>query len=633
MALPILETFAEHGYHLFHTPEAVYADFHAAGIFRRSGIDVASQASRLVQREALFDVALSHGLSSEIAIYVLAHDAKDTFLLQEPVAVQTWVKSHVEKTRANIMEELDSASKLTASVRRLRGLKHVLQALLNRLEEGKQAALPKQIFLDESPWTENDGSALLTALLDDLLACERLAGFTLWLLHRFHDSSLRLTKPSPVLDAILASACLSDLAPLPPAIDALVGHLEAADALTAGALLLFLALDQSTKHKQYATLGDMRALAVDAAAALQLPHLHAMHVLALWCIDHDRFLPAACDLLLQSPPECMDAPVLAALLAALRLHPDLAWRVYSSFPVALDDASLLLAVLDVVLALDQWALGWMLARQHPAHVAAAAPKLIAYHRAHGNVRDVLLKMTWTDGEMAAWQAKLPADDLVMLHLVRSDYKQATAAADKAPPASADVQLMLQTVVPAATDVAIPLDGGVVASSSPPPAKEQAEKADAVPATGAMAWPKPTKDQYAHFFHKPPNLTLPKTTTTTAVGPTSLSLTLKKLPTVATSPRAANPASDIAGTSLDPETTSRLPYQWLTTDLTPGPRSASKVAQLKKHAATFEEPLELNPTAFFDPSNPFSTPLRTNLPKEAQTMPARRNPIREARKKY
>ncbi|CAK4082125.1 unnamed protein product [Aphanomyces euteiches] len=628
MALPILETFAEHGYHLFHTPEAVYADFRAAGIFRRSGIDVASHASRLLQREALFDVALSNGMSSIIAIYVLAKDDKDTFLLQEPVAVQTWVKTRLERAKANVLEHLDSTTKLHGSVRHLRGMKQVIQALLERLEQGKAAALPKQLALDEAttaPWT-TDALAYLLALKNELTSWERIAGFSLWLLDRFSSTELPAPRSPGLLDAILASAGLSELKPFPRTTSDLFVHLEGVDALTTGAILLFLTLGHQTHSTSSNSLVDLRAFAIDCAALLHLPRLHASHVLALWCIDQEKHLISTCDLLLESPPECMDRAVLVAVIDAL-LHvnqADLAFRIYSSFPLPLadqdGDLSLLLSVIKTCLALDLWPLTWMLARQYPTHIATTVPILIAYHRSSGTIHDVLLKMTWSPEEVDAWKAVLSPEDSFLLHLQRADFNNAKAQA-LAPP-SPEIQLLLKTVPSSSTDFSVSLQGPAqnirrttneaikvtIAPVLPPPSQQQP----------VAAWPKPSKEQYANFFHK---------TTATSNGTTHLSLQIKKQAATATT-TSPKRTTETPSTTIAQESTSRaMPYQFLLADApTQGPHSASKAQSTRP---LIEEPLELRPQE----PDVFVTPLRHHLPKQAHTLPTRRNPLRDARKKY
>ncbi|RHY29073.1 hypothetical protein DYB32_005465 [Aphanomyces invadans] len=424
----------------FHHPEAVYADFRSSGILRRSGIDVSSTStSRLHQREALFDVALAHGLSSVIALYVLAlqDDNKPTFLLQEPVAVQTWVRSHVDRAQATAVHAT-SPEDLHATLRQVRGLRHVVQALIERLQRGQQAALPTTSFPvsnDAASWNPSTDGSLeyLVSLQDEITSVERMVEFNLWLMSRFQSSTLSFPSTSKMLHAILSSAGLVDLLPLPVEVTALLAHFQSVDAHTTSAIMLFLTL---YTHDVRATTSNVswagvHAIAMEAATVLHLPRSHATHVLALWTVDHATsslhrgLLKHACTVLSQSPPEFLDGHVVVAILEILLQlnEPQLAHTIATTCQVSLaretEDLTLLLLMLDICLRLDAWEVAWLLARRAPQYIETTMARLVEYHQARGNVRDVLLKMTWTPAEMAMWKSqRISANDQALLHLVR-----------------------------------------------------------------------------------------------------------------------------------------------------------------------------------------------------------------------
>ncbi|ETV65317.1 hypothetical protein, variant [Aphanomyces astaci] len=508
MAQPVLEVFAEHGYQLFHSPEAVYADFRSSGIFRRSGVDATSAStSRLHQREALFDVALSHGLSSVIAVYVLApqDDSNPTssFLLQEPVAVQSWVRSHVDRARG-----AKSPEELQATLRQLRGLRHIVHALVERLQRGHEAT-PSSFHASTESWnmipSGDDGSiAYLSSLQDELTSVERLAEFTLWLHRHLDDSStLNVSTPSTMLRTIVASAGLVDLLPLPADVSHLFAHFHGrVDSLTFGAIMLFLTL-QTHQPRAQLSWDALQSFALDAAApALHLPRAHAAHVLALWAIDHasyDRsssFLHSAVAILCRSPPEYMDPDILIAVLDVLLQmnQPDLAHSILSltSNDEEADDLTHVLLVVDTYLRLDAWPLAWLAARRAPRHIAATMPRLVAFHQSRGNLRHVLLSMTWTPAEMAIWKhLHLPPADLALLHLVRGEFDQASAVmptTDSAAWLRQHHDLLLRTVARDAPEVHVPHAAGKDHHSK----KEYHHSPLSIAAAAPTLWPKPSK---------------------------------------------------------------------------------------------------------------------------------------------
>ncbi|RHY10509.1 hypothetical protein DYB25_008031, partial [Aphanomyces astaci] len=478
--VPVLEVFAEHGYQLFHSPEAVYADFRSSGIFRRSGVDATSAStSRLHQREALFDVALSHGLSSVIAVYVLApqddNNPTSSFLLQEPVAVQSWVRSHVDRARG-----AKSPEELQATLRQLRGLRHIVHALVERLQRGHEAT-PSSFHASTESWnmipSGDDGSmAYLSSLQDELTSVERLAEFTLWLHRHVDDSStLNVSTPSTMLRTIVASAGLVDLLPLPADVSHLFAHFHGrVDSLTFGAIMLFLTL-QTHQPRALLSWDALQSFALDAAApALHLPRAHAAHVLALWAIDHasyDRsssFLHSAVAILCRSPPEYMDPDILIAVLdVLLQLNqPDLAHSMLTSNDEEADDLTHVLLVVDTYLRLDAWPLAWLAARRAPRHIAATMPRLVAFHQSRGNLRHVLLSMT---GEFDQASAVMPTTDSAAWLRQHHD-------------------LLLRTVARDAPEVEVPHAAGKDHHSK----KEYHHSPPSIAAAAPTLWPKPSK---------------------------------------------------------------------------------------------------------------------------------------------
>ncbi|RHZ01177.1 hypothetical protein DYB35_010010 [Aphanomyces astaci] len=648
--LSVLEVFAEHGYQLFHSPEAVYADFRSSGIFRRSGVDATSAStSRLHQREALFDVALSHGLSSVIAVYVLApqDDSNPTssFLLQEPVAVQSWVRSHVDRARG-----AKSPEELQATLRQLRGLRHIVHALVERLQRGHEAT-PSSFHASTESWnmipSGDDGSmAYLSSLQDELTSVERLAEFTLWLHRHLDDSStFNVSTPSTMLRTIVASAGLVDLLPLPADVSHLFAHFHGrVDSLTFGAIMLFLTL-QTHQPRALLSWDALQSFALDAAApALHLPRAHAAHVLALWAIDHasyDRnssFLHSAVAILRRSPPEYMDPDILIAVLdVLLQLNqPDLAHSMLTSNDEEADDLTHLLLVVDTYLRLDAWPLAWLAARRAPRHIAATMPRLVAFHQSRGNLRDVLLSMTWTPAEMAIWKhLHLPPADLALLHLYghRGEFHQASAvmpATDNAAWLRQHHDLLLRTVARDApeVDVHVPHAAGKDHHS-----KKEYHPSPPRPSIAATAattlWPKPSKDQYEVFFNPP---TLPTNAAIISSGneklPSAFSLHVKKPVSTphAGSVSPGQPPRPLAASTEDSSEVV-LPYQWLSTDLTRGPHSSS-ASKVKRANAYDEQGKSLEPAA-----RDSKSPPRTPHHEAQSSLPARRNPVRDVRKKH
>ncbi|RHZ32715.1 hypothetical protein DYB31_013263, partial [Aphanomyces astaci] len=574
--VPVLEVFAEHGYQLFHSPEAVYADFRSSGIFRRSGVDATSAStSRLHQREALFDVALSHGLSSVIAVYVLApqddNNPTSSFLLQEPVAVQSWVRSHVDRARG-----AKSPEELQATLRQLRGLRHIVHALVERLQRGHEAT-PSSFHASTESWnmipSGDDGSmAYLSSLQDELTSVERLAEFTLWLHRHLDDSStLNVSTPSTMLRTIVASAGLVDLLPLPADVSHLFAHFHGrVDSLTFGAIMLFLTL-QTHQPRALLSWDALQSFALDAAApALHLPRAHAAHVLALWAIDHasyDRsssFLHSAVAILCRSPPEYMDPDILIAVLdVLLQLNqPDLAHSIMSltSNDEEADDLTHVLLVVDTYLRLDAWPLAWLAARRAPRHIAATMPRLVAFHQSRGNLRHVLLSMT---GEFDQASAVMPTTDSAAWLRQHHD-------------------LLLRTVARDAPEVEVPHAAGKDHHSK----KEYHHSPPSIAAAAPTLWPKPSKG---------------------SVSP-------------------GQPPRPLAASAVDSSEVV-LPYQWLSTDLTRGPHSSS-ASKVKRANAYDEQGKSLEPAA-----RDSKSPPRTPHHEAQSSLPARRNPVRDVRKKH
>ncbi|RLO09819.1 hypothetical protein DYB28_010302, partial [Aphanomyces astaci] len=440
--------------------------------------------------------------------------------------------------------------------------------------------------------------AYLSSLQDELTSVERLAEFTLWLHRHLDDSStLNVSTPSTMLRTIVASAGLVDLLPLPADVSHLFAHFHGrVDSLTFGAIMLFLTL-QTHQPRALLSWDALQSFALDAAApALHLPRAHAAHVLALWAIDHasyDRsssFLHSAVAILCRSPPEYMDPDILIAVLdVLLQLNqPDLAHSIMSltSNDEEADDLTHVLLVVDTYLRLDAWPLAWLAARRAPRHIAATMPRLVAFHQSRGNLRHVLLSMTWTPAEMAIWKhLHLPPADLALLHLVRGEFDQASAVmptTDSAAWLRQHHDLLLRTVARDAPEVHVPHAAGKDHHSK----KEYHHSPPSIAAAAPTLWPKPSKG---------------------SVSP-------------------GQPPRPLAASAADSSEVV-LPYQWLSTDLTRGPHSSS-ASKVKRANAYDEQGKSLEPAA-----RDSKSPPRTPHHEAQSSLPARRNPVRDVRKKH
>ncbi|ETV92813.1 hypothetical protein, variant 1 [Aphanomyces invadans] len=578
----------------------------------------------------------------------------------EPVAVQTWVRSHVDRAQATAVHAT-SPEDLHATLRQVRGLRHVVQALIERLQRGQQAALPTTSFPvsnDAASWNPSTDGSLeyLVSLQDEITSVERMVEFNLWLMSRFQSSTLSFPSTSKMLHAILSSAGLVDLLPLPVEVTALLAHFQSVDAHTTSAIMLFLTL---YTHDVRATTSNVswagvHAIAMEAATVLHLPRSHATHVLALWTVDHATsslhrgLLQHACNVLSQSPPEFLDGHVVVAILEILLQlsEPQLAHTIATTCQVSLaretEDLTLLLLMLDICLRLDAWEVAWLLARRAPQYIETTMARLVEYHQARGNVRDVLLKMTWTPAEMAMWKSqRISANDQALLHLVRGEFRDAdelvnSSAKDDHEWTRQYHSLLLRAVAPNAPEVAVSsrLEQPALTNSDNAPRPRQDRPQHSHHHTAKAAWPKPTKHQYELLYNPLPS----KSSMTEAAA--AFTLNLKKPVATAgiVSPKKAGLSSrgnsnDRAISTTLQESADVPPYQWLSTDLTPGPHSASNAPSKRQHEAG--EPVGLSQPAVPHVSgHALDTPARKpHQAKEPHSLPARRNPIRDVRKKY
>ncbi|EQC38774.1 hypothetical protein SDRG_03733 [Saprolegnia diclina VS20] len=662
MSLPVLDTFAEHGFSIFQSPEATFADFFAAGIFRRAGIDVEAGAPRLTQREALLDVALYHGLSSIIGSYVLALDKKKEFVLNEPVAVQTWAAKHVTELAATATTALDQLfvggkpnMDLGAHLRSLRGLRHVLKALTDRLE---LAAGP--LAVPEAAALTQEARSYLDQLLRTLHDTTLRLSFGQWLvdesaLHKVHYDAAGLsrrfhTQAPLVLAAICDAAQVAPLSPPPSTGLALWQTLYTPTATSlevSSAILLFMGLEMlASCAKPKAApqpLATLQATTRRLATALGLNDIWSRSILGLWCLQYNVHASEAATLL--QPSHLLDRSILLALVHVLLRHqqPSLAWQLWSTTPASEDDVDLLL---ELHLAMHDVEGAWRLLRAFPRQNAARLPQLLTWHVANDSLRHWVLALHWSPTELPLVHAFLLADDrhhelLVRLYLGRSDYDQAYALAHALPSVAnhAALQALLKAtqlnqtagdVLPThlraladTSDAAAYAPGLYSGKRSTATVKVTAtartlnldEPVTPPPVVVVSAGPKPRKERYYAAFGW----------STTPQKGASLENrnALVVGPSLAASP--AGPAADLMTSThqvlrynfVEPSTTVSAPRILRT------PQSSSKAGKARRGA---DEPLHA-PAA----RDLFTTPDRSTQPREANSTPSlRRNPVRSVR---
>ncbi|OQR88340.1 hypothetical protein ACHHYP_06858 [Achlya hypogyna] len=656
MSLPVLDTFAEHGYSIFQTPEATFADFYAAGIFRRAAIDVVAAAPRLQQRQALLDIALYHGLSSIIGSYVLALDKKKEFLLKEPVAVQTWAATHVSGLATFATATLEQlfvggqlSSDLSAPLRSLRGLRHVLKALQDRLALAAPVALPEAAALAQ------EAHAYLARLVHELEDTTRLLTFGQWLVEenatgkKVHYDAAALARrfqhQTPlILAAICDCAHVASLTPPPASGMDLWRSLytpSASSPEVSSAIVLYMGLEMvasSAKPKKPLTFPAVQASASCLARALQLGELWERAILGLWCLQYNVHTAEATALLVPATAH-LDRSILLALVHVLLRHqqPSLAWQLWATTPASEDAVDLLL---ELHLAMAQVDGAWRLVRAFPTHNAARIPKLLAWHAANNSLRPVVLRTTWAPTELPLVHAFLldtaaHHELLVLLYLQRSDYDQAYALAQQLPAVAdhAALQALLKATQlnQAAGDV-LPTHVRALADTSDmaayaPGLYSGRRSASTVkvmaPAARVLDWsppsptpavpvavPKPGKERYAAFGWSatPQKSGYLENRHALVVGPS-----LAAAPT--------GPASELMTTSQNVQR-----YSFVEAPTTAAPRILRTPMSSSKVSVARGEPLHEPPARDL-----FTTPDKATQPRETNSTPSlRRNPVRSVR---
>jgi hypothetical protein len=457
----------------------------------------------LQQREALLDVALHNGLSPIIGMYVLALDSRKDFLLKEPVAVQAWAARHLEAIQQFASTHLaaifagkqsdnhpqphyqpfsspslsssSSSSLLVQHGRLLNGLCHVVEALLQRLDQG-QACFPLQSH-EEVMQLTRDGRVFLKNLLSVIGRLQLQMRFAQWLLEHdgggVHYVPAKLRRlhvneslspisdhTRPISSSILATMLrcarlpLESVLPVPETIMELWHALFHEDTLdddddhgdhaarglprdVSTALLLFFALDMvltTTAMTTNANVPHVHGVATRFSQHVPLDAPWVNHVTGLWCIAHNFCVDDAAALILPDVP-IMDRAMHVAVLHALlsQRHVDVA-KQFWTWPQEASEVPLLL---DLCVATHEPMLAWQMVRavvldmdkQPPPppphqHQRQWMEKLLAYHHETNTLRELLHAMTWTHEEAVIVAAFLMAnnlsDECALLYLTRYD---------------------------------------------------------------------------------------------------------------------------------------------------------------------------------------------------------------------
>ncbi|RLN97239.1 hypothetical protein BBJ28_00010390 [Nothophytophthora sp. Chile5] len=196
----VFERFAEFGWQPFVEPAETYEFFSVSGIFRRANVDaslhvVQPGAQHLVQRSALFDVCLKSGLAHLVVAYIRAEEPRafqpegafagvKNYVLKEPIAVQQWARRRLEAIEHGVNEMVTehqysghdsprdaTAEALEEEIRQLNGLRMVLIALTERLQDGSRQASHRSGGMDvgSDALDETELMRLTTAGIANLL--------------------------------------------------------------------------------------------------------------------------------------------------------------------------------------------------------------------------------------------------------------------------------------------------------------------------------------------------------------------------------------------------------------------------------------------------------------------------------
>ncbi|OQS07722.1 hypothetical protein THRCLA_00282, partial [Thraustotheca clavata] len=409
--------------------------------------------------------------TNEVQRYNFVDDANTSApprILRTPMsASQAGKKSvnemYAKRTSSSIEQLLIGAKQTVESQKHLsslRGLGHVVTALMERLQKATPTALPEVAALTQ------DALAYLQQLSEQLENTKLLFSFGQWLqgeeANKVHYDAAALARrfnqhPPMILAAICECAQLPSIVPVPPTGMDLWRSLftRTTPVDVSSAILLYVALEMfatSVKPKTVLTFSQLKTSAHRFSRAFNLAPLWEKMIVGLWCIQYNLYTTEALALL--QPTIHLDRSILLAVVHVCLQYqkPAVAWELWSTTPPSEEAVDLLL---EMHLAMKQYEGAWKLVRAFPEQNAERIPKLLAWHASQtegASLHQWVLRMTWSPAELPLVHSFLLQDErhhelLVLLYLARCEYDQAYALAQALPAiaSSTSLQSLLKAV--------------------------------------------------------------------------------------------------------------------------------------------------------------------------------------------